>query len=187
MARSFNDLKKEKTIAELNRFCREVAIDYATSANMESREKRAERFDIFPECYRTACKWAVTHYLVSDHMVEKMQEVARFNQMRHTTYGKGKSSVKYYSRLREERKRDSVETMKDFERNLLSSSEFISIHGITQQSFFDIVKEALTQQAPFSFDSVKEIELRLLRECSSEEKFIKLIEFFGEIWRERKS
>ena len=47
MARNFNDLKKEKTIAELNKFCREVAIDYATSAKMESREKRAERFDIF--------------------------------------------------------------------------------------------------------------------------------------------
>lgn len=186
MARNFKDLKKRMTVLELNRFCVKIAKEYAESDIFQAETHFTEEYDITPSCYRRAKEHAVTHYLVDDWTVNRMEAKSKANQARSCSYSKGKSSSTYYSRLRQERKEYCIWLMREFEASILTVSSFMQIHGIFDAHMFSaIVKEALIVRTVFPFEVTKEIQIRMMQDCRSETEFLQVCKFFNQIWSER--
>ena len=186
MAKNFSDLKKIKTIREFNKLCAEIAREYAETDIFQAETYFTEEYGITPSCYRKMKEYAVTHYLVSDWIVGKMEEKAKANQTRSCSYSRGKSSSTYYSKLLQERRKYCVGLMRDFATSILTVHDFVEIHGIFDARLFaSIIKEALTTKDAFQYDEIKQIQIRMMQECTSMMDMKWMCEFFLEIWKTR--
>ena len=103
MARNFSDLQKSKTTRELNNFCKEVAENYAWTA--DTIGYLMEKHDLTKRGAHRTLAYAVVHYLVDDKTVSKMANKASQNQR---GYSSGSSSDRKYGELREERRKESI-------------------------------------------------------------------------------
>lgn len=188
MARNFSDLKKNMTAHEFNRLCAEIARKYAETDIFQAETFFTEEYDITPSCYRKMKEYAVTHYLVSDWTAGKMEEKAKANQTRSSSYSRGKSSSTYYSKLLQERTKYCVGLMRDFSTSILSVHDFVETHGIFDARLFvSIIKEALTTKDAFQYDEIKQIQIRMMQECITMKDMQWMCEFFLEIWKDRSS
>ena len=187
MAMNFTDLKKSMSLQELNRMCIEIATEYAETNLFHAETYFMEKYNITRSCYNKAKEYAVTHYLVSDSIVNRMQEKAIENQAR-SSYSRGNSSKSHYNRLRQERKKYCISLIKKFETYIFSPSEFMKEHEIPcQDTFYVIVREALTTEREFPFESVRQIQSRFILDCKSKADIVNTSRLFELIWKQRSS
>lgn len=184
MAKNFSDLKKNKTTHEFNKLCAEIAREYAETNIFHAETYFTEQYDITPSCYKKIMEFSVTHYLVDDLTVDRMEEKAKANQIRSCHYSKGESSTNKYKRLRRERREYCVVLMRKFSTSILTVHDFVEIHGIFDAHLFaSIIKEALTTQDAFLYEEIKQIQMRMMQECICRNDMQWMCEFFLEIWQ----
>lgn len=183
MARNFNDLQKSKTAHELNSFCKEVAEDYVwTSKTIEGLMKK---HDLTKRGVNRVLAYAVVHYLVDDKTVSKMAKKASDNQSGHS---RGISSYRKYEKLRRERKEESIKFAKELMDCVISTDDFMELHGITGRDYdqlSSILWEALTLSGEFSAGAVQQVLLKLITREMTAHELQGLLKLFDAILQER--
>lgn len=102
MARTFNQLKKEKSLEELNRFAEEVTERYATSKISYSQRKVAQDNNLTPQGLRNLMDYAIKTAKVSLKIAYKVHTKATANQQRKHQEA-GKTSKEHHESLMRER------------------------------------------------------------------------------------
>lgn len=139
---NFTQLKKTMSLEELNKFCKKVTEEYATSEPQFARTYFCERYKITVSCFYKILEYAVVRNLVEDVIVSKMMTKAIANQNLHKS-GAGASSIVKYARMYTERYKYIAETMpvqevkelaRDFGDNPdISKAEFASAYGVPKR------------------------------------------------------
>ena len=84
--RSFNFLKETFTPYQLNVFCRDVACTFMKIKNGHPRDYISRTFWISEPCYYSCIDYAVTHSLVTNEEVNRMQYLKAYNQIVNTRF-----------------------------------------------------------------------------------------------------
>ena len=111
MARTTLELRRSLSLDAFYRLSYQIAIFYATTATKKTRTCIMEKFDITESAYYTLLDMAITHNLVDDITVEKINAKILANQADHGN--SGHYSQKKQARLKKERKDLSAFTKKD--------------------------------------------------------------------------
>ena len=183
MARNFSDLQKSKTARELNSFCKEVAENYAWTA--DTIGCLMEKHDLTKRGVNRALAYAVVHYLVDDRTVSEMAKKASENQSGHSS---GFSSQRKYEKLRRERREESIKFVKELMDCVISTDDFMELRGITGRDYdqlSSILWEALTLSGEFSTGEVQQVLLKLLTREMTAHKLQGLLKHFDAILQER--
>ena len=183
MARNFSDLQKSKTARGLNNFCKEVAEDYAWTA--DTIGCLMEKHDLTERGVNRALAYAVVHYLVDDRTVSEMAKKASENQSGHSS---GFSSQRKYEKLRRERREESIKFVKELMDCVISTDDFMELRGITGRDYdqlSSILWEALTLSGEFSTGAVQQVLLKLLTREMTAHALQGLLKHFDAILQER--
>lgn len=183
MASNFSDLKESKTAHELNTFCKEVAEQYAWTADTISC--LMEKHDLTKSGVKNVLAHAVVHCLVDDRTVSKMSQKASGNQ---SGYSSGFSSKRKYDKLRIERREESKKFVRELMETVTSIDDFMEFHGITGRDYdqlSSILWEALTLSGEFSTGAVQQVLLKLLTKEMTAYKLQGLLKLFDAILQER--
>lgn len=111
MAQTTLDLRRILSLDAFYRLSYQIAIFYANTATKKARSCIMEKYDITESAYYTLLDMAITHHLVNDQTVEKIQAKIFANQANHGN--SGHYSQKKQKRLDKERKTFSAFTKKD--------------------------------------------------------------------------
>lgn len=111
MSRTINGLRNALTLSQFYLLAQSVALFYSSTEQTIARSKVMERFDLTESTFYTLLEFAVTHHLVDDETVSKIQEKILANQAVHGN--KGYYSKKKYNSLIEKRNNYSAFTKKD--------------------------------------------------------------------------
>lgn len=106
-ARNWTQLKKTMTPAQLNKFCKKLAEQYANSESYFARDYFCRLYNITESCYYKAKEYAITQNLVDDDTVNKMMKKSAGNRDMHAK-DSGAATVAKFARMSEERKRNKI-------------------------------------------------------------------------------
>lgn len=183
MARNFTEVKRSKSLHELNSFCKEVAEEYAWTA--DTIGCLMEKYNLTKSGANKVIAHAVVYCLVDDKTVSKMADKASENQSGHSS---GRSSRRNYEKLRRERKKESIKFVKELMATVISTDDFMEFHGITRSGYNQLSKilwEALTLSEEFSVDAVQQVLLKLLTREMTAHELQGLLKLFDAILQER--
>ena len=181
MARNFSDLQKSKTARELNIFCKEVAEEYAWTA--DTMGCLMETHNLTKSGVKKVLAHAVVHCLVDDRTVSEMAKKASQNQ---SGYSSGFSSQRNYDKLRRERREESKKFVMELMSTVTSTDDFMDFHGIRgYDQLSKILWEALTLSGEFSTGAVQQVLLKLLTKEMAAHELQGLLKLFDGILQER--
>lgn len=100
--RCYTHLKKSMSPESLNSFCKKIALEYAKSNGEFARSYFCKQYMITAGCFYRILKKVVIEHLISENMVNKMEEKCLLNQKAHAKNA-GLSTAKYYAQLRAKR------------------------------------------------------------------------------------
>lgn len=150
MARNSLALRKRLSLNDYYQLSKQIALDYANSADCIARSVLMERYNITESTYYYLLEMAITHSLVSDATVVKIKEKILANNALHDNHGYN-STVKY-KRLELQRKNYSAFSKVD----ILYITKFYANNP--QQSKKEIAKF-------FHFTSTTTLDQILKRAC----------------------
>ena len=100
--RSFKFLKETMSEHQLASFCRLIVMEFLRITNGHPRTFIGMTYWISDECYYDCLKYAITHWLVTEAEVDRMEERAIYNQRKHAETN-ASNTKKNYLQLRKER------------------------------------------------------------------------------------
>lgn len=109
--RNSKKLRETYSLSAFYKLARDIATEYASTSPVRARSILMEKYDVSESTYYYMLEFAITHYLVSDNIIQQMQEKTLANQSNHGNHGY--SSNLKYAKLLEERKNYSAFTQKD--------------------------------------------------------------------------
>lgn len=112
--RNSKTLRKNLSLSAFYKLSRDIATEYASTSPVRARSILMEKYNVSESTYYYLLEFAITHYLVSDTIIQQMQEKTLANQSSHGNHGY--SSNLKYAMLLEERKNYSAFTQKDIEK-----------------------------------------------------------------------
>ena len=185
--RTFTELQKSMTLVNFNKFCKRLAEEYARTDVFHARSFFIEKFNVSESCYQKIKDYAVTHYLVSDYIVDCMEKKATGNQKRRAETS-GISSYKHYRELRAQRRKFVFELAKEYaEHPEISREELIKKYGRYTEGYVHMLMAAFVGDYGVSFELAKKMQIRMLMDCNSESDCAKLSKSFEWLWQERNS
>lgn len=104
-------LRKNRSLSEFYKLAHDIATEYAATSPVRARSILMEKYNVTESTYYYLLEFAITHYLVSDTVIQQMQEKTLANQSAHGNHGY--SSNLKYAVLMEERKNYSAFSKKD--------------------------------------------------------------------------
>ena len=140
MSRNFTNLKKNMSIEQLDKFCKNLSEEYARTPYCVSRSHFCNTYNITTSCYERVKEYAIVNCLVSDLTVEQMRDKAVANQQFHSQYA-GTSTWEKFERLIEERNENMIKNIAkryatEFAYNPDISKEDLAVsHGMTLNSY----------------------------------------------------
>ena len=135
MARNFTNLKKNMSLEQLNKFCRNISEEYAKTPYCISRTYFCNTYNITQSCYEKVKEYAIVNFLVSDSIVELMRDKAVANQQFHSEHA-GTSTWEKFDRLMEIRSENLIRDIArkyavEFAYNPdISKSDLAASHGM---------------------------------------------------------
>lgn len=109
--RNSKKLRETYSLSAFYKLSRDIATEYASTSPVRARSILMEKYNVSESTYYYLLEFAITHYLVSDNIIQQMQEKTLANQSNHGNHGY--SSHLKYAKLLEERKNYSAFTQKD--------------------------------------------------------------------------
>lgn len=183
--RTFTQLKKSMTLRQFNLFCRDIANEYAFSGLFKARTYFTENYNITESCYQKIKDYAVTHFLVSDYVVDCMESKSAGNQARSAGV-EGKSSNKHYDELRAERNKFIFELAEEYiEHPEISLGQLIESRGRNPEGYYYMLYIAFVGDYGVTFEMAKKMVARMFNDCPSEDKCIVLCAAVEKLWSER--
>ena len=193
--RSFGYLKKLMDKKEFLKFCKKVAMEYATSPYEYARSYITTQYNITPHCYYQILDNAIIEGLVDEKMVYLMEQKALENQKAHMSHA-GMTTRKHYSDLRKLRKENSIVNMYSNEDLKKIATEFaftdFSVSECAQNlnvsiRIYTLILEKAIIELLVDDNVYEAIKKRSIERAPSDEAKRKSKNFFKQLTRKRNS
>ena len=193
--KNFTAKKKELSPEGLNHFVKRIATQYANSDGQFSATYFTKAEGITSSCFYRVLDEAVIRNLVSEEIVEKMEQKAISNQQRHCEEA-GSRTILHYNDLRMKRREYIIKNLSISEK--ISIAEYVTMnldknlgeiardYDMNPLTLKKILREVFVNPNTDEEICIRLEERSVVREESEEKKNL-IREAFKKLWSERKS